>query len=267
MPVGDAEQTPHPTRRSRRPAKRRRRVSVLGVIGELLITLGVLAFLYVGWQLWLGDVIQGAQKNAAGSELSQQWARVTETASPTPDASASPDPTATTETDVTIPILGQPDDAQAFAIMRVPRWGPDYSVTIAGGVTRARTLDPIGIGHYPGTQMPGETGNFAVAGHRTTYGKPFSDIETLRIGDAIVVETEAGWYTYRFRTLEYVKPTETSVLDAVPQMDVAAGDAYITMTSCSPRWSMTERIVAYGVFESFTPREAGPPASLTEGVA
>ena len=72
--------------------------------------------------------------------------------------------------------------------------------------------------------MPGETGNFAVAGHRTTYGKPFSDIETLRIGDAIVVETEAGWYTYRFRTLEYVKPTETSVLNATPQLDVAAGE-------------------------------------------
>ncbi len=267
MPVGDADQTPHPTRRSRRTGRRRRRVSVLGVIGELLITVGVLAFLYVGWQLWLGDVIQGAQKNAAGSELSEQWAQATQTALPTPEASATPEPTATTQADVPIPVLGQPDDAQEFAVMHVPRWGPDYSVKIAGGVSRARTLDPIGIGHYPNTQMPGESGNFAVAGHRTTYGKPFSDIETLRIGDAIVVETEAGWYTYRFRTLEYVHPTETSVLGAVPQMDVAAGDAYITMTSCSPRWSMTERIVAYGVFESFTPRADGPPASLTEGIA
>ena len=265
--MGDAEETPQLTRRSRRTTKRRRRVSVLGVIGELLITVGVLAFLYVGWQLWLGDVIQGAQKNAAGSELSEQWAQAAETASPTPDASASPEPTATTDADVSIPVLGQPDDAQEFAVMRVPRWGSDYMVPVAGGVTRARTLDPIGIGHYPGTQMPGETGNFAVAGHRTTYGKPFSDIETLRIGDAIVVETEAGWYTYRFRTLEYVKPTETSVLNATPQLDVAAGDAYITLTSCSPRCSMMERIVAYGVFESFTPREAGPPASLTEGIA
>ncbi|WP_434969596.1 class E sortase [Microbacterium sp. bgisy207] len=240
-------------------------MSVLGIIGELLITVGVIAFLYVGWQLWLGDVIQAAQKDAAGSELSEQWADAFETAPPAPETSESPDPTASADAAAAVPVLAQPGDAEEFAVLRVPRWGADYSKPIAGGVSRSRTLDPIGVGHYPNTQMPGEIGNFAVAGHRTTYGKPFADIETLRIGDAIVVETPGGWYTYRFRTLEYVRPTETTVLAPVPQLDVAAGDAYITMTSCSPRWSMAERIVAYGVFESFTPRTDGPPASLTEG--
>ena len=52
---------------------------------------------------------------------------------------------------------------------------------MAGGVTRARTLDPIGIGHYPGTKMPGEVGNFAVAAHRTTWGKPFNRIAELHV--------------------------------------------------------------------------------------
>jgi sortase A len=102
-----------------------------------------------------------------------------------------------------------------------------------------------------------------VAAHRTTWGKPFNRIAELRLGDAIVVETAEGWFTYRFRTLEYVTPTEVDVLLPVPQaMDAPAGTAYITLTSCSPMFAMTERIVAYGVFESFTPRAAGEPASL-----
>ena len=65
-------------------------------------------------------------------------------------------------------ILPEPADAEVFGIMRIPRFGADYQVPMAGGVSRARTLDPIGIGHYPGTKMPGEIGNFAVAAHRTT---------------------------------------------------------------------------------------------------
>jgi len=134
---------------------------------------------------------------------------------------------------------------------------------MAGGVSRPVTLDPIGIGHYPGTAMPGQPGNFAVAAHRTTWGAPFNRIAELRLNDAIVVETADGWYTYRFRTLEYVTPDQVDVLLPVPQaMDVPAGTAYITMTSCSPMYSLAERIVAYGVFESFTPRSAGEPASL-----
>ncbi|WP_106815639.1 class E sortase [Microbacterium timonense] len=243
----------------RRPP--RRRTSVVGVIGELLITAGVIVLLYVVWQLWVGDLIYGAERNATGTELSQQWQQEweqTHAAAPTPE----PAPAGEPET-APPPVLAEPGDGEQFAVMRIPRFGSDYAVPMAGGVSRARTLDPIGIGHYPGTKMPGEAGNFALAAHRTTWGKPFNRIADLHVGDAIVVETQDGWYTYRFRTLEYVTPNEVEVLLPVPQaMDVPAGTAYITMTSCSPMYAMTERIVAYGVFESFTPREAGPPASL-----
>ena len=130
------------------------------------------------------------------------------------------------------------------------------------------TLDPIGIGHYPGTPMPGAEGNVALAAHRTTFGKPFNRIADLRVGDAIVIETQDGWYTYRFRTLEYVTPDEIEVTLPVPQQEgVAANGRYLTMTICSPMYSLAERIVGYSVFESFTPRSAGAPASLTEAVA
>lgn len=255
-----------PTRRTRR-ARPRRRVSVIGVIGELLITVGLVVLLYVAWQLWLGDLIYAAEKNQVGTELSQQWAQQSApstSAAPTTDAST-PDATPTAPAQLTAdpPALPQPADAQTFAVMHIPRFGSDYAVPIAGGVSRPRTLDPIGIGHYPDAAMPGDVGNFALAAHRTTFGKPFNRIADLHVGDAIVVETQEGWYTYRFRTLEYVTPDSVDVLLDVPRKpDVPAGGRYITMTSCSPMYAMTERIVAYGLFESFTPRSAGPPASL-----
>ncbi|MHC2998214.1 sortase [Microbacterium sp. HJ5] len=250
--VGDAG-----PRHSRARAKRG--TSVVGVIGELLITGGVLVLLYVVWQLWVGDMIYGAERNATGHEISQEWA---DAYPGTNEPGAAPDPGEEPVTADPI-ILDEPADAERFGVMHIPRFGADYAVPMAGGVTRANTLDPIGIGHYPGTSMPGEAGNFAVAAHRTTWGKPFNRIAELRVGDAIVVETEEGWYTYRFRTLEYVTPDEVEVLLPVPQaLDVPAGTPYITMTSCSPMFSMAERIVAYGVFESFTPRSAGAPASL-----
>lgn len=247
---------------ARRGPSPRRRTSVVGVLGELLITAGVIVLLYVVWQLWVGDLIYGAERNAEGTQLSQQWQEEWDAEDPVVAPTAEPEPAGEPVT-VPPPVLAEPADAETFAVMRIPRFGSDYAVPMAGGVSRARTLDPIGIGHYPGTKMPGEPGNFAVAAHRTTWGKPFNRIADLHVGDAIVVETQAGWYTYRFRTLEYVTPDEVEVLLPVPQaMDVPAGTPYITMTSCSPMYAMTERIVAYGVFESFTPREAGPPASL-----
>jgi sortase A len=231
-------------------------------MGELLITAGVIILLYVVWQLWLGDVIYGAERNATGEELSQSWAQEYV---PPADAPPPVDEGPVTAEPVVLP---EPADAEQFAVMRIPRFGEDYAMPMAGGVTRARTLDPIGIGHYPGTSMPGQPGNFALAAHRTTWGKPFNRIAELRVGDAIVVEAPEGWYTYRFRTLQYVTPDEVEVLLPVPQaMDAPAGTAYITLTSCSPMFSLAERIVAYGVFESYTPRAAGAlPSALTEAV-
>ncbi|MFE5408193.1 class E sortase [Microbacterium sp. NPDC056569] len=253
---------PGPRRAARRDRPAPRRTSVVGVIGEILITAGVIVLLYVVWQLWVGDLIYGAERNAEGTELSQEWQQQYEEQNPEAAPAPSADPAAEPVT-APPPVIPEPGDGQEFAVMRIPRFGSDYAMPMAGGVTRSRTLDPIGIGHYPGTKMPGEAGNFALAAHRTTWGKPFNRIADLHVGDAIVVETQEGWYTYRFRTLQYVKPNEVEVLLPVPQaMDVPAGTAYITLTSCSPMFAMTERIVAYGVFDSFTPRSAGEPASL-----
>jgi sortase A len=264
--AGHAGDVSAPRARSRTSdsKKPRRRVSVVGVIGEILITAGVITLLYVVWQLWVGDIIYGAERNETGHELSQTWADAY-------DAPLEPAPnddhTAADPVTAEPVILPEPGDGEQFGVLWIPRFGADYSFPMAGGISRARTLDPLGVGHYPGTVMPGEPGNFAVAAHRTTYGKPFNRIADLRLNDPIVIETPDGWYTYRFRTLEYVTPDEVEVLLPVPQVAAApAGTAYMTMTSCSPMYSMAERIVAYSVFDSFTPRSAGAPASLTEGL-
>ncbi|MFG6444599.1 class E sortase [Microbacterium sp. P06] len=262
------EDAPPATRRERRATptpKRRRRVSVIGVIGEVLMTAGVIIFLYVAWQMWIGDLITGAQANADAHSLSQQWEEEYEDqADPVP-------PTEQSETEPVFaepPVLPQPADAETFAAMYIPRFGADYTREIAGGTTRPRTLDTNRIGHYTDAAMPGEVGNFSLAAHRTTYGAPFNRLAELHVNDAIVIETPDGWYTYRFRTLQYVKPSEVDVLLDVPQApEVPAGERYITLTSCSPMFSLAERIIGYGLFEGFTPRSAGPPASLTEVVA
>ncbi|MGW9627302.1 class E sortase [Microbacterium sp. NPDC055521] len=247
--------------RGAEPARRRSHATVASVIGELLLTAGAVVLLFVAWQMWIGDLIIGAENNAKGAQLSAQWAEL-----PHPEP-----PPVVQQGDETVyepPLLAHPGDAQIFANMRIPRFGDDYNVHIAGGTTRERTLDRIGIGLYKQSKMPGEVGNFSLAGHRTTWGKPFNLIDTLRLDDAIVVETEAGWYTYRFRNLQYVKPSAGDVLLDVPQMpQVAPSDRFITLTACSPLYSLAERIVAYGVFESFQPRAEGPPASLASADA
>ena len=97
-------------------------------------------------------------------------------------------------------------EATTFGALHVPRWGYDYVKPISEGTDRARVLDPLGIGHYTNTAMPGEVGNFSIAGHRTTYGKPFTDIQDLKVGDALVVQTDTAWYVYRVTSSEIVQP-------------------------------------------------------------
>jgi sortase A len=111
------------------------------------------------------------------------------------------------------------------------------------------------------------SGNFAVAAHRTSYGKPFNGLGNLRVGDHLFVETQDGWYQYAFRNLEYVRPTGVGVIGPVPQMDGATPeDRIMTMTSCNPMFSAAERIIAYSVFQEFYPRADGPPDEIAATV-
>jgi sortase A len=250
--------------RPRRATRRRDRrgdllLGTVGVLGELLLTAGVLIMLFLGWQLWFNDIVVSSGQRDQALENSRSWATAAPAEEETPAPAASP--ASPGEPVIT---AAPASDATDFGNIYVPRFGADYVVPVATGVGLGNVLNLGKIGHYRETQMPGEVGNFAVAAHRTTYGKPFNQITDLRVGDAIVVETQDGWYTYRFRTLEYVKPTGVAVLDEVPQApDAQAGDRILTMTSCNPLFSAAERVVAYSVFESWQPRSDGStPAAL-----
>ena len=233
--------------------KRRNRVSVIGIVGELLITAGVLVFLFLGWQLWLNDLIVGTDQNNVGTALGESWVGEAPTHQHT-----------TADPSFGEPVVAiAPGTAVQFAVMYVPRFGPDYARSISEGVETATVLDKNGIGHYTGTQMPGEVGNFAVAAHRTTHGAPFKPLATLQVGDKIYVQTQDGYYTYNFRGLEYVRPTGVGVLEPVPQFSgVAPTDRFLTMTSCNPMFSASERIIAYASLDSWQPISAGAPAAI-----
>jgi sortase A len=234
--------------------KPRRRISVVGVLGELLISAGVLVLLFLGWQLWFNDLVVGNKLHEESLEQSEIWERDADSA----DHGTPQDP----------PVQGAPAAGATFGLMIVPRWGADYYRPIAEGTGTVAVLNKGQIGHYPTTEMPGEVGNFAVAAHRTSYGKPFNQIPSLRVGDHIYIETADGWYLYLFRNLEYVQPTAVGVVAPVPQADGATPeDRFLTMTSCNPLFSSAERIIAYSLFDRFYPRADGPPDEIAATVA
>jgi sortase A len=120
-----------------------------------------------------------------------------------------------------------------------------------------------GIGHYPATQFPGEVGNVGLAGHRAGHGNPLIDIDTIRPGDAIVVETAAGYTVYRAVRSEIVRPTDVQVLAPVPdQPGAALTEAWLTLTSCEPKYGSTNRFVVYAKLDRSIPRDQGRPAQF-----
>lgn len=230
------------------------------MLGELLLTAGVLVLLYLGWQLYLNNAIAQTGQTQLAHELSRTWAAGYTTGpimTDVPKAGA-----AATAGDVPA-YAGAPGYAEQFATLIVPRFGADWTRPIAEGIGVYDVLNIYGIGHYPGTAMPGQVGNFAVAGHRTSYGDPLINVNQLDVGDSIYVETPDGWYRYAFRSHEYVHPNGVEVLAPVPQMPGAMPtDRIITLTTCNPVHSVAERYIAYGVLDGWTPRAAGPPAEI-----
>ncbi len=231
---------------------------VLGALGEILLTLGVLLGLFLVWQLWWTDVLGERAQAAVVAELG--WAQP-----PAQQAGAEPAPPVL-RTDAA-PLMDEPARATTFATLQVPRWGAAPQ-PISQGTAKHEVLDRLGIGHYDGTAMPGGVGNFAVAGHRTTYGKPFNRIEELLVGDALVVRTESTWYVYRVTSTQVVSPRAVEVIDPAPQEPGAVPTlAQMTLTTCHPLYSARERYVVHALLEGWLPVSEGTPQALSEGAA
>lgn len=227
-------------------------------LGELLITVGGLTLMFLVWQLFWTDVVADRQQQRTTDALVEAWdaqetpADVRDGEDPAARSAASQDPD---------PILAAlPSDA--VAVLRVPGFGDDYAVPVLEGTTS--DILKSGIGHYVDTAGPGEVGNFALAGHRTTYGAPFNSIAELADGDPVVVETAEAYFVYRVVSTRVVDPSEVSVIAPVPGRPGELPDeAYLTMTSCHPMFSARQRYIVHAVFETTTEREDGAPTALT----
>ncbi|MFI6515339.1 class E sortase [Spirillospora sp. NPDC050679] len=104
-----------------------------------------------------------------------------------------------------------------------------------------------GIGHYPGTTLPGKTGNAVYLGHRTQGHAPFADLDRLRAGDRIVVESLGETFTYRVTTKKIIPPTALDVLAPVPfQPGKAARKSTVTLITCHPKGSDAQRLIIMG---------------------
>jgi sortase A len=232
------------------------------VVSDILITIGALVLVFYVWYVWLGDIVTGAKQDSAAAALSEEWEKE-KAALPEfdRDLGSSEGALRPRKPPVVSGAMGQ-----AFATLIVPRFGKNYERTVAESVDVKKVLnDPsTGVGHYSSTARLGEVGNFALAGHRTTFGAPFGEVDRLRVGDRLYLETKEGWFVYRFRNIEYVNPSQSDVLNDMPRETVEAKDRILTMTSCHPKLSAAERIIAYSIYESFVPRKNGVPSEIMD---
>lgn len=241
--------------------------TALVVVGELLITAGVLLGLFVVWQLFYTDVQSGRLQDSVLAQLEWHEEVAPNLQDPEQGPAVIPEELKHYSSD-DAPETAIPGIAETFATLYVPRWGQDYVKPISEGVTRRDVLDPLGIGHYPNTAMPGHVGNFAIAGHRTTYGKPFENVDLLQVGDAIVVETADAWFVYRMVSSEIVRPTDVRVIAPNPlSPQEAPSQAMITLTSCHPKFSAAQRFIVHGEFVYWAEKGNGFPPEILEEVA
>lgn len=225
------------------------------MVGELLLTGGVVLGLFVVWQLWWTNLEATATQETAAAELAQDFGGPLQPT--TGDSTSYGDPV----------VAPAPGYGEGLGIMYIPRFGDDYARPVMEG-TGTDVLDTLGLGHYQGTAMPGEIGNFALAGHRQTHGKVLDLIHTLTPGDRIHVRTTEGYYTYTVESTAIVTPTATRVIAPDPQ-DPGADPTrrLLTLTSCHPRYGDAERYIVHAALDSWRPTQAGPPAEIAHAVA
>ncbi|WP_420452728.1 class E sortase [Ilumatobacter sp.] len=179
------------------------------------------------------------EAEVAATEEAEEAATEAEETTVTEPA-ATPDVTAAVPAGPSVPVpvdrqvIGDVNEGDGIARIEIPRIGVDDIVVAGVGTSELKK----GPGHFPNTPFPGQLGNAAIAGHRTTYGQPFFDVDRLRIGDAIEVTTLNGTFTYRVTGTSIVAPSDYHVVSTTDP-----GTANLTLTSCHPKWTAQQRIV------------------------
>lgn len=250
--------------------------------GRLLFVIGIITLSYVGYEAWWTSVQADRAEAEDLREIGTTWAATDDPAG-VPEGLTSEDVAAATSSDGqdgnpytgwpiataqegTPPVPDAGTEGTTWGVIHTPAFDQKKAL-IAEGVDKATILDKIGAGHYPTSQMPGQVGNFALAGHRTTYSRPFHDIARLTSGDPVIIETEDAWYVYRVESSQIVTPSDTDVIAAVPNDDTWSEEPteqYMTMTACHPLYSARERYVVHLRFDYWAKKSDGAPVELVE---
>jgi sortase A len=216
---------------------------LLGAVGRVLVTAGILLLLFVAYQLWGTGIYQARAQDQLESEFEDSLranASATSTTTTLPDDPTISTTPPTTPQSTVPPAVEIPPNGEPVGNILIPKIGTDQIVLEGVDVDDLRK----GPGHYPGTPLPGQLGNAAIAGHRTTYGAPFGDLDQLAVGDEISVQTVQGTFKYRVDKVGdlpdppfAVNPTDRDVL--LPIEDKAT----LTLTTCHPKYSAAERLI------------------------
>ncbi|WP_310740428.1 class E sortase [Microbispora sp. H10885] len=193
------------------------------VIGELCLPAGLVLLLFYAYLLWGTGAETEREQRVLQRRLGEVFLRHEGRAGPA---------------------AVRPGDA--LALLRIPRLGAGYRFAVVEGVGPDALRR--GPGHYPGTALPGQVGNFVLSGHRTTYAAPFNRIDRLQRGDDIMVDAWDARYTYQVTRKEVVDPGEVDVVDPVPgHPGQRPTTAFMTMTTCHPKFSAAQRLVVQSV--------------------
>ena len=209
----------------------------MGWIGQSLISLGVLILLFVAYQLWGTNLAEARSQRGLTNEIEAALGPGGVGGGLDPSSVPPPAP-----------------EGEAIAIIKIPKIGVEKAVVEGVGVPELKK----GPGHYPKTPLPGQPGNSAIAGHRTTYGAPFYRLDELTNGDKIFVTTRQGRFEYRVTEKTVVTPKAVEVLDNTP-------DNRLTLTTCEPRFSAAKRLIIVAAL--IGEAAAAPPPSAPAGEA
>lgn len=218
--------------------------------GEILITLGAIVLLLAAYEVWGKAAVVASHQDALDRQLTEAWAEVPATVAPSPDP-------ADDDEDQAAPAPLGPPPGHAIARLYIPKLGK-YWVVVEGV-----ELDDIRYapGRYPTGAMPGQIGNFAVAGHRNPA--TFWDLDRVHPGDTIVVETQSTWFTYQVTRNHIVTPDAVEVVAPVPgQPGAEPTQAMLTLTTCHPKWDNFERLIVHAELVGQQSQADGRPAVL-----
>ncbi|REE97367.1 class E sortase [Thermomonospora umbrina] len=206
--------------------------AIIRGLGELCITAGLILLLFMTYELWGTGRYTQEQQDRLNDELLESW--------------SVPTKKVTTE---------RVKLGKGLALLRIPRLGDDYKYVVIEGVG-AKDLRK-GPGHYPGSALPGQVGNFVLSGHRTTYSAPFNGLDKLDPGDRILVDTRRTQYVYRVTGHRIVKPSTVEVTAPVPfHPRRKPTERLITLTTCHPKYSAAKRLIVFGTLIEQRPRRA-----------